>query len=87
MVCRHKNGGTIQVIHDEADHLLQLPEGLSVGNEINLAMRAIEKENPDLADVLPKTYHILDSRTLAELLKVMASIPMWRAPRKLNRLL
>lgn len=58
------------------DHLLQLPEGLSVGNEINLAMRAIEKENPDLADVLPKTYHILDSRTLAELLKVMASIPM-----------
>jgi type I restriction enzyme M protein len=39
-------------------------------------MRAIEKENPDLADVLPKTYHILDSRTLAELLKVMASIPM-----------
>lgn len=58
------------------DHLLQLPEGLSVGNEINLAMRGIEKENPDLADVLPKTYHILDSRTLAELLKVMASIPM-----------
>jgi type I restriction enzyme M protein len=58
------------------DHLLQFPEGLSVGNEINLAMRAIEKENPDLADVLPKTYHILDSRTLAELLKVMASIPM-----------
>jgi type I restriction enzyme M protein len=58
------------------DHLLQLPEGLSVGNEINGAMRAIEKENPDLADVLPKTYHILDSRTLAELLNVMASIPM-----------
>lgn len=58
------------------DHLLQLPEGLSVGNEINGAMRAIEKENPDLADVLPKTYHILGSRTLAELLKVMASIPM-----------
>ena len=56
--------------------LLSLPEGANTGQAINDAMRAIEKENPDLADVLPKTYHILDSRTLAELLKVMASIPM-----------
>jgi type I restriction enzyme M protein len=56
--------------------LLALPEGANTGQAINDAMRAIEKENPDLADVLPKTYHILDSRTLAELLKVMASIPM-----------
>jgi type I restriction enzyme M protein len=56
--------------------LLSLPEGANTGQSINDAMRAIEKENPDLADVLPKTYHILDSRTLAELLKVMASIPM-----------
>jgi type I restriction enzyme M protein len=56
--------------------LLALPEGANTGQSINDAMRAIEKENPDLADVLPKTYHILDSRTLAELLKVMASIPM-----------
>ena len=39
-------------------------------------MRGIERENPDLADVLPKTYQILENRTLAELLKVMASIPM-----------
>ena len=39
-------------------------------------MRAIEKENPDLADVLPKSYHILESRTLASLLKTMASISM-----------
>ena len=39
-------------------------------------MRAIEKENPDLADVLPKSYHILESRTLATLLKTMASISM-----------
>jgi len=57
-------------------HLLSLPEGANTGQAINEAMRTIEKENPDLADVLPKTYHILDSRTLAELLKVMASIPM-----------
>lgn len=57
-------------------HLLSLPEGANTGQAVNEAMRSIEKENPDLADVLPKTYHILDSRTLAELLKVMASIPM-----------
>jgi type I restriction enzyme M protein len=57
-------------------HLLSLPEGAPVGQAVNDAMRAIEKENPDLADVLPKTYHILESRTLASLLKTMASIPM-----------
>jgi len=57
-------------------HLLKLPEGGNVGQAVNEAMRAVEKENPDLADVLPKTYQILENRTLAELLKVMASIPM-----------
>ena len=57
-------------------HLLQLPEGSELGKAVNDAMRAVEKENPDLADVLPKTYQILENRTLAELLKVMASIPM-----------
>ena len=60
------------------DHLLSLPEGANTGQAINEAMRTIEKENPDLADVLPKNYQILDGRTLAELLKVMASIPMDR---------
>ena len=58
--------------------LLALPEGSNLGQSVNDAMRAIERENPDLADVLPKTYHILENRTLAELLKVMASIPMDR---------
>ena len=63
---------------DEArfSHLLSLPEGANVGQAVNDAMRAIEKENPDLADVLPKSYHILESRTLASLLKTMASISM-----------
>ena len=63
---------------DEArfSHLLSLPEGANVGQAVNEAMRAIEKENPDLADVLPKNYHILESRTLASLLKTMASISM-----------
>ena len=57
-------------------HLLQLPEGSELGQAVNDAMRAVERENPDLADVLPKAYQILENRTLAELLKVMASIPM-----------
>jgi type I restriction enzyme M protein len=39
-------------------------------------MRAIEAENPDLKDILPKTYNRLDNPTLVELLKIMASIPM-----------
>ena len=63
---------------DEArfSHLLSLPEGAQVGQAINEAMRSIEKENPDLSDVLPKNYQILDSKTLASLLKTMASISM-----------
>jgi type I restriction enzyme M protein len=63
---------------DEArfSHLLSLPEGAQVGQAINEAMRSIEQENPDLADVLPKSYHILESRKLASLLKTMASIAM-----------
>ncbi|MEX2607770.1 MAG: class I SAM-dependent DNA methyltransferase [Kiritimatiellia bacterium] len=58
--------------------LLRLPEGAALGDAMNEAMRAVERENPDLADVLPKTYQVLENRTLAELLKVMASIPMDR---------
>ena len=56
--------------------LLQLPEGANIGQAINDAMRAIEAENPDLKDVLPKTYQNIENATLVELLKVMASIPM-----------
>ncbi len=41
-------------------HLLQLPEGGNIGQAVTDAMRAVEKENPDLADVLPKTYQILE---------------------------
>ncbi|MFQ5852627.1 MAG: N-6 DNA methylase [Candidatus Binatia bacterium] len=57
-------------------NLLRLPEGENIGQAINDAMRAIEAENPDLKDVLPKTYNRLDNPTLIELLKLMASIPM-----------
>lgn len=56
--------------------LLKLPEGENLGQAINDAMRAIEAENPDLKDVLPKTYNRLDNPTLTELLRLMNSIPM-----------
>jgi len=57
-------------------NLLQKPEGSNIGQAINDAMRAIEAENPDLKDVLPKTYNRLENPALVELLKIMASIPM-----------
>lgn len=57
-------------------NLLKLPEGQNIGKAINEAMKAIEAENPDLKDILPKTYNHLDNPTLIELLKLMASIKM-----------
>jgi len=57
-------------------NLLNLPEGENIGKAINDAMKAVEAENPDLKDVLPKSYNRLDNSTLVELLKLMASIHM-----------
>jgi type I restriction enzyme M protein len=57
-------------------NLLLKPEGANIGQAINDAMRAIEGVNPDLKDVLPKTYNRLENPALVELLKIMASIPM-----------
>ncbi len=56
--------------------LIQLPEGANIGAAINNAMRAIEADNPDLTDVLPKTYNRFENTLLKELLKTMNSVPM-----------
>ncbi len=56
--------------------LIQLPESGNIGTAINNAMRAIEAKNPDLKDVLPKTYNRFDNALLKELLKTMNSVPM-----------
>ncbi len=56
--------------------LIQLPEGANIGAAINEAMRVIEAENPDLKDVLPKTYNRFENALLKELLKTMNSVPM-----------
>ncbi len=51
------------------ENLLNLPEGENIGLAVNSAMKAIEAHNPDLKDVLPKTYNRLDNRVLITLLK------------------
>jgi type I restriction enzyme M protein len=56
--------------------LMRLPEGANIGKAINDAMRAIEDENDDLKDILPKTYNRLDNSVLVNLLKAFNSIPM-----------
>ena len=56
--------------------LMELAEGANIGKAINEAMGRIEEENPDLKDVLPKTYNCLDNSVLISLLKNFNSIPM-----------
>src|SRR5215471_13466044 len=56
-------------------YLLALPEGEAVGKALSDAMRDIEKNNPALAGVLPKTYEIFNSTLLKELLKKVSEIP------------
>jgi type I restriction enzyme M protein len=39
------------------DHLLTLPEAADIGAQVNAAMREVERHNPQLAGVLPKTFN------------------------------
>lgn len=59
--------------------LLEYPEGgrggKSLGQAVNDAMSAIERDNPQLAGVLPKSYQSFDARLLKELLKAFSTIP------------
>ena len=57
------------------DYLLNLPEAADIGAKVNDAMRDIEKHNPQLAGVLPKTYNLFTSTLLKELLKKVSEIP------------
>lgn len=58
------------------DYLLTLPESKNIGAKVNEAMREIEKHNPQLAGVLPKTYNLFTSTLLKELLKRISEIPV-----------
>jgi type I restriction enzyme M protein len=57
------------------DSLLTLPEGEDIGAQVNAAMRAIEKQNAQLAGVLPKSYNLFTSTLLKALLKKVSEIP------------
>ena len=57
------------------DYLLTLPEFDNIGAKVNDAMREIEKHNPQLAGVLPKTFNLFTSTLLKELLKKVSEIP------------
>ena len=57
------------------EHLLTLPEAADIGAKVNAAMREIEKHNPQLAGVLPKTFNLFTSTLLKELLKKISEIP------------
>jgi type I restriction enzyme M protein len=50
-------------------YLLNLPERENIGKAVNEAMEAIEAENPELTDILPKTYTSFDNDLLIALLK------------------
>jgi type I restriction enzyme M protein len=56
--------------------LAALPEGANIGKAINEAMRAIEDENDDLRDVLPKSYNRFENSLLIALIRNFASVPM-----------
>jgi len=57
------------------DSLLNRPESENIGAKLNSAMRDIEKHNPQLAGVLPKTYNLFTNTLLKELLKKVSEIP------------
>lgn len=53
------------------DYLINLPENESnLGKKVNDAMSALEKENPQLSGVLPKTYTDLGNDLLRETLRI-----------------
>jgi type I restriction enzyme M protein len=54
---------------------VSVPEATDVGAKVNAAMREIEKHNPQLAGVLPKTFNLFTSTLLKELLKKISEIP------------
>ena len=57
------------------DYLLTLPEAADIGAKVNAAMREVEKYNPQLAGVLPKSYNIFTGSLLKDLLKKISEIP------------
>jgi len=57
-------------------YLLNLPEDRNIGRAINEAMKAIEKTNPSLRGVLPKSFTKLDNSVLIALLRNFSQIEL-----------
>jgi type I restriction enzyme M protein len=68
---------SVLFIPDKArlSYLVHLPEGEDLGEAVETAMRLIETHNPELKDVLPKSYQRLEKSTLVELLRLFAPLP------------
>ena len=71
----YAEGGLYLPAEARFDYLLNLPEAENIGAKVNAAMRDIEKNNLQLAGVLPKTYNLFTSTLLKELLKKVSEIP------------
>jgi len=56
-------------------YLIELPEGTDMGKAVNDAMKEIEAENKELAGILPKSFQMLDNRSIITLLKNFNQIP------------
>lgn len=52
-------------------YLLSLPEDADVGRALNNAMKDIERDNPELEDVLPKNFNEIPKDTLVELIRLL----------------
>jgi type I restriction enzyme M protein len=71
----HAEGVLFLAAEARFDYLLALPEAADIGAKVNAAMREIEKHNPQLAGVLPKTFNLFSSALLKSLLKKISEIP------------
>jgi len=71
----HAEGILFLVPNARFDYLLALPEAANIGAKVNDAMRDIEKHNPQLAGVLPKTCNLFTSTLLKELRKKVSEMP------------
>lgn len=58
------------------DWLTQFPEDADLGKELNKAMEQIERDNPDLADALPKSFADIPKDTLLELLRLLEPLDL-----------
>lgn len=56
-------------------YLIELPEGTDMGKSVNDAMKEIEAENKELAGILPKSFQMLENRSIITLLKNFNQIP------------